>query len=193
MENEYQILDHLDKNQDTSQRIIAKKTGLSVGTVNLLIKKMVRKGLIKIERLNAKSLRYIITPQGIKEKTRLTYRYIKISYQQIVKIQQALWRIVLDHSHTHEVSYVKTIFMGPPDEILEILKISANNLGLNYTSVLSMKELTSYFVNIKVSGGGENELVLNEGCIIKPLVIIWKDEDYKEPLDIEAVNILDFV
>jgi len=51
MDSEYEILSHLEKNQDTSQRKIAGRTGLSVGTVNLLLKKMVRKGIARSQRL----------------------------------------------------------------------------------------------------------------------------------------------
>ncbi len=76
MEHEYQVLTHLQENETTTQRKISKRTGLSLGAVNLLLKKMGRKGLIKIERLNARTVRYILTPKGIQEKSRLTYRYI---------------------------------------------------------------------------------------------------------------------
>ncbi|MCL0028127.1 winged helix-turn-helix domain-containing protein [Peptococcaceae bacterium] len=45
MQNEYVVLDYLKNNYQTSQREIAENTGLSVGTVNLLIKKMAKKAL----------------------------------------------------------------------------------------------------------------------------------------------------
>ena len=68
MEAEYKVLSHLQENETTTQRHISARTGLSLGSVNLLLKKMVRKGLVKIERLNKRTVRYILTPQGIKEK-----------------------------------------------------------------------------------------------------------------------------
>ena len=68
MQNEHAILNYLKNNHQTSQREIAERVGLSAGTVNLLIKKMVKKGFIKLERINGRTLRYILTPQGIAEK-----------------------------------------------------------------------------------------------------------------------------
>jgi len=79
MVHEYEVLTHLSKNEITTQRQISRDTGLSLGTVNLLLKKMVRNSLVKIERLNARTMRYILTPQGMEEKTRLAYRYVRDS------------------------------------------------------------------------------------------------------------------
>jgi DNA-binding MarR family transcriptional regulator len=67
MEHEYEVLNHLQENEITTQRRISKRTGLSLGAVNLLLKKMARKGLIKIEKLNSRTMRYILTPQGYRK------------------------------------------------------------------------------------------------------------------------------
>jgi len=65
MEHEYRVLNHLQENEITTQRKISSNTGLSLGAVNLLLKKMVRKGLIKVEKLNARTVRYILTPHQV--------------------------------------------------------------------------------------------------------------------------------
>ena len=75
MENEYQVLTHLQENEQTSQRNISKRTGLSLGAVNILIKKMVHMGLVKVEKLNSRTMRYIITPKSMKEKTSCMFCY----------------------------------------------------------------------------------------------------------------------
>ena len=68
MEPEYEVLSHLQENETTTQRNISKRTGLSLGAVNLLMKKMVRKGLVKVEKLSARTMRYILTTRGMQEK-----------------------------------------------------------------------------------------------------------------------------
>jgi predicted transcriptional regulator len=90
MEQEYKVLAHLQENKKTIQRKISNGTGLSFGEVNLLLKNMLSKGLSKIKKLNARTMRYILTPKGMQEKSRLAYRYIRQSYRQILKINQAL-------------------------------------------------------------------------------------------------------
>ncbi len=74
------MLDYLDSEKNTSQRTIAEKIGISLGSVNLLLKKMIDKGLVKTERLDARSLRYIVTPKGIVKKMKLAYMYSKKTY-----------------------------------------------------------------------------------------------------------------
>ncbi len=70
------LLKTIYKNPDQSQRELAKIVGISVGKTNYIIKALIKKGLIKTERfLNSKNkwaYRYILTPDGIKEKTRIT-------------------------------------------------------------------------------------------------------------------------
>ena len=94
MEQEYQVLNHLQENEITTQRNISKNTGLSLGAVNLLLKKMGRKGLVKVERLNSRTMRYILTPKGIKEKTKLTYDFVRRSYNQILSITTAVESLI---------------------------------------------------------------------------------------------------
>ncbi|PNR93175.1 winged helix-turn-helix transcriptional regulator [Petrotoga sp. 9PWA.NaAc.5.4] len=59
-ESELLILEIIENNASVTQREISKKSGLSLGMVNLLLKKFVKKGLVKLERLDGKSFRYIL-------------------------------------------------------------------------------------------------------------------------------------
>ena len=126
MENEYQILAHLQNNQNTSQRKISKRTGLSLGAVNILLKKMVRKGLVKVDRLSPRTVRYILTPQGMKEKTKLTYEFVSRSYRQILSINEAVEKLLREKQA--EESFRQVILYGPADEVEQILKNTMRSL-----------------------------------------------------------------
>jgi len=128
MEHEYQVLNHLQENEITTQRKISSNTGLSLGAVNLLLKKMVRKGLIKVEKLNARTVRYILTPQGIKEKTKLTYQFVRHSYRQIMNITTAV-ELLLAEEHRNNLTD-RIILYGPADEIEQILKNTLRGLNI---------------------------------------------------------------
>ena len=128
MEQEYQVLTHLQENEKTTQRNISDSTGLSLGAVNLLLKKMARKGLVKMEKLNSRTMRYILTPKGIKEKTRLTYNFIQNSYRQIMKISTAVENLITEQYNPSENNQV--IIYGPADEIEAILKNTLRGLNI---------------------------------------------------------------
>ena len=68
-QDQFNILDILDKNKNTTQRKLADKLGFSLGKMNYLLKSLNKKGLIKINRFkkNQKKIGYlyILTPSGI--------------------------------------------------------------------------------------------------------------------------------
>lgn len=73
------ILEHVESDPDVTQASLAAKLGVAVGTVNWHIKRLVDKGFIKVKRAQRKKLRYIITPEGIAFRARLTMNYIETS------------------------------------------------------------------------------------------------------------------
>lgn len=138
MENEHKLLEYIHKDEYTSQRKIAEGTGLSVGTVNILLKRMVKKGMVKIERLNARSLRYILTPQGLLEKSKLTYRYIKHSYEYILKVTDAIEEI---HGYVEDHGMGQLFLYGDSDEVLQILKIALERRQANFSYIKNKDDL----------------------------------------------------
>ena len=78
-EHELQILEHLEHNPDTTQADLATRLGLAVGSVNWYLKRMVGKGYVMVRKMQRRRLRYLITPQGIAEKARLTREYMRAS------------------------------------------------------------------------------------------------------------------
>lgn len=76
----------------TSQRTIGDEIGYSAGKVNYVLKKLVEKGLVKVDRfVNSKSkvqYKYLLTPEGIKEKITLTDKFIEIKKEEYDRLQK---------------------------------------------------------------------------------------------------------
>ena len=89
-EIELQVLRSLGK--VTSQRTIGKELGYSAGKVNYVLKKLVEKGLVKVDRfVNSDSkiqYKYLLTLTGIKEKIALTDKFIEIKKEEYDKLQK---------------------------------------------------------------------------------------------------------
>lgn len=79
-EDHLDILHHIHIDSTLSQRNIAKKTGLSIGKVNYIIKSLLDIGFIKIGNFNKSTKKinylYVLTPKGLREKTELTKKFI---------------------------------------------------------------------------------------------------------------------
>jgi len=121
MERELLILTQIEQQEDATQRDIARETGMALGSVNLLLREMTKKGLVKIERLNARSVRYMLTPKGLKEKTEKTYKYIKRSYDHIMSVTRSVGEI-LQSAHVQQAGFV--YLYGPRNEIYQIIKMA---------------------------------------------------------------------
>ncbi len=80
-EDHFKILRKLQQRPESSQRELAKELGFSLGKLNYCLKALQQKGLIKIQSFknNPKKINYlyILTPQGIAEKTKLTINFMK--------------------------------------------------------------------------------------------------------------------
>jgi DNA-binding MarR family transcriptional regulator len=74
---EMALLETIERDPDVTQASIATQLDVAVGTVNWHLKRLIEKGYVKIKRANRKKLRYIITPEGIALRTRLTMDYIE--------------------------------------------------------------------------------------------------------------------
>jgi DNA-binding MarR family transcriptional regulator len=81
VEHALRILENIEQNPETTQASLATQLGVAVGSVNWYLKRLIARGYIKVSRLQRKRLRYLITPRGIAEKSRLAYRYMQISLQ----------------------------------------------------------------------------------------------------------------
>jgi DNA-binding MarR family transcriptional regulator len=74
------ILDHHDQDPDSTQASLADLLGVAVGTVNWHLKRLIEKGYLKARRIERRKLRYIITPEGIALRARLTVDYIQSNF-----------------------------------------------------------------------------------------------------------------
>lgn len=72
----HHILDLIAERPGLSQREVASSTGLSLGLVNITLKRLVQTGYIKVSNLNKRKVEYILTSEGFVEKAKRTYNYI---------------------------------------------------------------------------------------------------------------------
>jgi DNA-binding MarR family transcriptional regulator len=73
------LLEQIEHDPDVTQASLANQLGVAVGTVNWHLKRLIAKGYVKVKRAQRRKLRYIITPEGIAFRARLTINYIETS------------------------------------------------------------------------------------------------------------------
>ena len=69
----------LENNQQVSQTKLAKRIGIAAGLVNILLKRAVNRGFVKMTQIPARRYAYYLTPQGFAEKAKLVGKYLNSS------------------------------------------------------------------------------------------------------------------
>lgn len=95
VERDLEILTAIGEGRPLTQRALAQRLGVALGLTNLYLKRLARKGFIKIVEFPRKPaarkrLRYLVTPTGIAEKTRLTYEHMAYSLSLYRRARQTL-------------------------------------------------------------------------------------------------------
>ena len=94
VKNLFQILKILEKDSNFTQRKLSGTLGISLGTINYCMKKLIEKGLIKANNFrnhnNKIQYSYLLTPKGVEEKARLTLEFIKIKTEEYNALEEEI-------------------------------------------------------------------------------------------------------
>jgi len=139
----YKLLDELNKESTVSQRALADRLGIALGLVNAYIKRLYKKGHIKVKKLPKNRIKYIITPQGFSEKTRLAYKYMQYSILYFKDIRQKV-------ENTYEEMTregIKKVLLWGDGELAELCYISTRGFPLEIVGVVGKKKIDNGFFN----------------------------------------------
>ncbi|HDK17513.1 MAG TPA: winged helix-turn-helix transcriptional regulator, partial [Nitrospirae bacterium] len=135
------ILDELNEEPLITQRTLSSKLGVALGLVNTYIKRLAKKGYIKVSTIPQNRVKYILTPNGFSEKVRLTYEYMRYSIDYFKdtrhKIDSIFKKMI--------TSGVNDILIWGDGEIAELLYISLRGLPLRLIGVVDSRRVDKGF------------------------------------------------
>ena len=135
------LLDELTRGSVISQRALADNLGIALGLVNAYIKRLGKKGYIKITNLPRNRIKYIVTPKGFAEKAKLTYDYLHHSINYFKEIRNKI-----EHAYAvMMVSGVRNVLLWGDGEIAELCYISARGLPITIIGVIGEKDVANGF------------------------------------------------
>jgi len=127
------LLDAVTHSPDLTQRELAKRIGVALGLTNLMLRRLIKKGYIKISGTKRSRIRYLITPQGILEKSRLTYEFVQYSLQLYSRIRQSLRAQLALLAQEGK----RRILLCGTDELAEIAFLTIREMGLELVGVVA--------------------------------------------------------
>ena len=92
--DEFEVLRRIYKSSNTTQRNLSNQLGFSLGKLNYCVKKLKQHGLIKIKRFqdskNKLNYMYVLTPRGMRERTKITINYMKLKMKEYDELKKEL-------------------------------------------------------------------------------------------------------
>jgi len=81
-----ELLQKIESNSEYTQRELSVEMGVSLGKVNYCLNKLIKKGAIKLSNFSHSNNKvryvYLLTPNGLEEKVRLTYSFLKLKIKE---------------------------------------------------------------------------------------------------------------
>ena len=88
------VLRAINNKKNITQREMANELGFSLGKLNYVVKALKKKGHIKVENFknnkNKINYLYVLTPQGISAKTKLTINFMKLKMEEYDQLKKEL-------------------------------------------------------------------------------------------------------
>ena len=142
------MLEAVHQDSRVTQRGLASQLGIALGLANIYLKRMIRKGFIKVVNVQPNRITYLITPRGITEKARLTYEFMDYSLHLYGEVRQHLRAALRDCAEAGQ-----RVAICGRGEAAELAYLSLKESGLDPVAIFDTE------------GGGEFL-----GMAVRPLV-----------------------
>src|SRR5574341_1445141 len=133
--HELNLLEQIEDDPDVTQATLASQLGVAVGTVNWYLKRLIAKGYVKVKRAQRRKLRYIITPEGIAFRARLTINYIETSMRLYRRTRQHMLELL---GEVKQAGFNRVHIAGEGD-IADICRLTCLEQGISIVEMVDGK------------------------------------------------------
>lgn len=175
------LLSEIGGEEPLSQRELSRRLGIAVGLVNSYLKNLIAKGCVRISSFPRNRYSYLLTPQGMAEKSRLAYQHLSYFTNLYTTARQdylGLFRR-LAASGIHEVAFCGV------DEVAEIAYLSLKETEMVLSVVMDDVKAGGEFFGLEIVSMAEG---VAKG--VSPIVITSSKRDVaiRESLLLLGVN-----
>ncbi len=133
---ELNLLQELERNPIISQRELSHKFGIALGVTNACLKRMARRGWIRIMNQDHRKIGYFLTPKGFAEKAKLTLHLISWTVQHYSTLKDIIGHRLLEMQRK---GAERIVFYGVSDE-MEIAYVTLQGLSLKLVGIVEDQE-----------------------------------------------------
>ncbi len=139
-EREFELINIIGAELGSNQRDLSRQMDLSLGLTNMMIRRLVTKGFIRISQLNKRKVKYALTPKGFAEKMRKSVKYTVKTVSSIGLIKEKIKEVLSGLYQEGERAFV---VLGKSDFAL-LIDIVQRELDLNDCTITHVDEVPSH-------------------------------------------------
>lgn len=136
-EREFELVNIVGAKIASNQRDLSRHMDLSLGMINMLIKRLVTKGYIRTKQLNKRKVEYILTPKGFSEKMRKSVKYTVKTLNSIGMIKDKLKALLVELYDSGERNF---IILGESD-LAFLVDFALKEIGHNDYEISHVQEI----------------------------------------------------
>jgi DNA-binding MarR family transcriptional regulator len=140
------LLSEITGQEPLSQRELSRRLGIAVGLVNSYLKNLVSKGYVRVKDFPRNRYAYLLTPQGLAEKSRLAYQHL--SY--FTSLYTAARQDYLDLFRRLEAVGVREVAFCGVDEVAEVAYLSLQETDIKLVAVMDDAHVGEIFFKVPV-------------------------------------------
>lgn len=167
-EKETSILEYIYNDNSIKQRDIAEKAGISLGMTNAVLRTLEERGFLTTEKANSRNIRYVVSPLGIEEIHRNSYRSFREAAGWMAFYRSELERII---EQACEQGFRKVVLAGKSD-LDFLIEYTCIKKKLDFSQIDSFKKIKNTDIYIII--GEYDDDTLTGNCRLCDIVIRGK-------------------
>lgn len=172
------IMEAIGEKNHISQRELARQTGLNLKKVNYCLHKLLERGHIKFQKVrNSPDKRvylYILTPNGLKAKSQLTYGFLRFTLDFYNQVEEKLRRQVRDIANA---GVRRVVLCGASDAARILISMCRETGDLALLGVVDENADDPEFFGIPILSRDDLKNLDCEGVLITALDNIDSEEE----------------
>jgi len=134
-ELQFRVLRLLESNPHLSQRNLSKSLGVSLGGVNYCLNALIARGSVKIQNFrnnqNKWVYAYLLTPQGLAEKTALTLVFLKRKMQEYQSLKEEIEALSREVRQLSSIDVDKAVLLSSAELARQVKQAGSSISGLD--------------------------------------------------------------
>jgi DNA-binding MarR family transcriptional regulator len=173
-EREFELINIIGRRLGSNQRDLSQHLNLSLGQTNMLVRRLVSKGFIRISQLDKRKVQYMLTPKGLSEKMRKAVKYTLNTINSLGLIKSNLKTILNDH---YARGY-RAFFIYSELDLTALVVQTFQELNLADARIVILNELPMHDVDGVLMVGKEKVILngLNKNSRVDLLLELSKHE-----------------